>query len=1008
MIKSIVSGVDVTSDPKRQECGAPDYIIMKKQIPVGFIEAKDVGISLDQIEKSDQLTRYRASLDNLILTDYVEFRFYRNGKHVSTAKIGTIKKNRIVAEEEQWTKILTLIQEFCAYQGQTIKSAEKLAVMMANKAKLMRVILHNALKQDNQDNSLREQYAAFKRILIHDLTEEDFADIYAQTIAYGLFSARLHDTTLEDFSRQEAIFLVPKTNPFLRQLFSYITGPDLDERIVWIVDELANVFQACNIKEILRNFGLYTQKIDPMIHFYATFLKEYNPKLRKKRGVYYTPQPIVNFIIKSVDKTIIKEFKLSDGLADIKKTKVEIDNNGQKELKTYPQVQILDPAVGTGTFLSEVIKYILNRFKDQEGIWSAYVENELLDRLYGFEILIAPYAMCHLKLELLLNTTNYKPKAHKRLHVYLTNSLEEPQIDNETAFASWLSHEASEANEIKKQAPIMVIIGNPPYSVSSVNKGIWITNLLKDYKQGLKEKKLNLDDDYIKFIRFAEYYISKNQYGIIGMITNNTYLDGITHRQMRKHLLDTFDKIYIYDLHGNVKKNEKTPDGGKDENVFDIQQGVAISLMLKKMNSQKKLAQVFYQDIYGKRNDKYQKLWKSDVSTVQWKKIKPIEPFYFFVERSSAQSIDGSKYFNVTDLFKTYGNGIGTDRDHLFYSQQRDELKKRIKTLYLKNELTTAFIEEYNIRNSSSYNLLNRLEKSEFDEKFIHKCLYRPFDVRYLYYNPKLTSRPAHKIMKHLYENNIALLVTRQLSTEQFKHTFITSMIVDRDPLSVATRERTQVFPIYIQLEDINENRDLISLDRVPNFRMDVINKLSKITGLNFSQEKECTIDKYAPIDILDYIYAILHSPTYRIKLNDTLKSDFPKIPYPSDGETFWKVVKIGETLRKLHLLKQTDKTKITTKFPKEGSNIVEKVKFIQKNNTGQIWINNKQYFECVPLTAWEFFIGNYQPAQKWLKDRVGIELKYEDIIHYQRIIYILNETDEITRKSDELVKQLL
>lgn len=467
---------------------------------------------------------------------------------------------------------------------------------MAGKARLLENIIEQAMNDETEsyaNENLHGQYQAFKDVLIQELKPADFADIYAQTIAYGMFAARLHDDTPENFSREEAARLIPKTNPFLRQIFNNLAGNDLDERIAWVVDDLVTVFQATNIEKIMKTYGQGKLHNDPMIHFYEDFLAEYNPKLRKSKGVWYTPQPVVSFIVRAVDEILQKEFGLPEGLADYSMIEREVaveqscdkrTTDGMKhEKRKFHRVQILDPATGTGTFLAEVVNQIYDRYRDQQGIWQQYVEQHLLPRLNGFEILMASYAVAHLKLDMLLGETGYQHQTDKRLHIYLTNSLEESNNEPRTLFAQWLSREATEANVIKRDCPVMVMIGNPPYSVSSQNKGVWINRLLDDYKADLNERNIQpLSDDYIKFIRLGQHYIEKNGEGVLAFICNNSFLDGVIHRQMRKSLTQTFDKIYVLDLHGNSRKKETTPDGGKDENVFDIMQGVSINIFIKK------------------------------------------------------------------------------------------------------------------------------------------------------------------------------------------------------------------------------------------------------------------------------------------------------------------------------------------------------------------------------------------------------------------------------------------
>ncbi len=598
LIESLIPGVTVTNEPKRFKFGAPDYIITKKDIPVGFIEAKDIGDQdLYGKKKSghkEQFDRYKKSLSNLVFTDYLQFLFYRDGKLITEISIGAVEDGKIKPLSQNFEEFENLITDFTSHVIQSIRSPKRLAEMMAGKARLLFDILNKSLTSDEEnddDSTLKEQMKAFKQILIHNIKPNEFADIYAQTIAYGMFAARLHDETLENFSRQEAAELIPKSNPFLRRLFGYIAGPDIDDRIKWIVDDLAEIFLHCDVEQILSNYGKSTQTEDPIIHFYETFLSEYDPRLRKSRGVWYTPKPVVNFIVRAVDDILRAEFGLSQGLADTSKTTIKVNTDiqdkrsatGYKQVKKeVHRVQILDPATGTGTFLAEVIRHIYKKFKGQEGIWGGYVKNELLPRLNGFELLMASYAMAHLKLDLLLKETGYTHNDSQRFRVFLTNSLEEYHKDTGTLFANWLSAEASEANRVKRDTPVMCIIGNPPYSVSSANKGDWIQNLIADYKKNLNERKINLDDDYIKFIRYGQHYIDKNGSGVLAYISNNSFIDGITHRQMRKSLLESFDKIYILDLHGSSMKNETTPDGGKDENVFDIRQGVSINILDKK------------------------------------------------------------------------------------------------------------------------------------------------------------------------------------------------------------------------------------------------------------------------------------------------------------------------------------------------------------------------------------------------------------------------------------------
>ena len=482
VLERIADGLDVTNEPKRTtDVGNPDYIISKGEIAVGFIEAKDIGKNLGSPEFKEQFERYKRGLDNLIITDYLTFLFYENGKLVWDTKIGEINVDRtsITPLEENFKAFENRIKEFCEYVSQTIKSPKRLAELMAGKARLLENIIEGAINADAEDtenieenSTLQEQYKAFRNILIHDLSVKDFADIYAQTLAYGMFSARIHDETLDTFSRQEASDLIPKTNPFLRKLFDSIAGIDIDRRIKVTVDNLADVFRATDVKELLKNFGKSTQTQDPIIHFYETFLAKYDSALRRARGVWYTPEPIVNFIVRGIDHILKREFNLENGLADTSKTTINIktDKPDRRKKHGYTEiqrivhkVQILDPATGTGTFLAQIIKHIyFNNFENSEGAWSKYVEDDLIPRLNGFELLMASYSVAHLKLDMLLSETNYVSQKEQRFNIYLTNSLEEHHPDTGGLFSSWLSKEANEANWIKRDTPVMVVLGNPP------------------------------------------------------------------------------------------------------------------------------------------------------------------------------------------------------------------------------------------------------------------------------------------------------------------------------------------------------------------------------------------------------------------------------------------------------------------------------------------------------------------------------------------------------------------
>ena len=863
---------------------------------------------------------------------------------------------------------------------------------------------------------------AFRKHLIHDIEPTAFADIYAQTVAYGMFAARLHDPTPATFTRAEAAELIPANNPFLRKFFQHIAGYDLDARIRWIVDDLADVFRAADVGALMQDYGKATQRNDPFLHFYETFLGAYNPKLRKSRGVYYTPEPVVHFIVRAVDEILRTEFDMPKGLADTAKTVIEVDaqpsaagkGKSKKYKKKVHRVQILDPATGTGTFLAAIVQQIYARqFSDHKGVWPNYVREELIPRLNGFEVLMASYAMAHTKLEMVLRESGCDLGA-QRLRIFLTNALEEHHPDTGSLFSQWLSTEANEANFIKRDTPVMVVIGNPPYAVSSSNKGDWIQNKIADYKKDLNERKINLDDDYIKFIRYGEHLIGKTGKGTLAYISNNSFLDGVTHRQMRKHLLETFDKIYILNLHGNARKKETAPDGSSDKNVFDIMAGVSINLFIKTGNKKKgALADVLHHDLYGERESKYEFLWANNLNQVKFQKLALQAPQYFFVPMDYGLQAEYEKGLSVRDLFVNQNSGIQTKRDKLTVAFSEKEIYKVKNDLLKLDEIEIR--QKYNLpEDGRDWTIAWAKSDIENNAPQIKPFLYRPFDVRHTLYTGKtkgFIAYPRHNTMQHMFmAENIGLIFNRNNPVRKTGVIFLSKHITDLRTWSAPGSEGTDYLaPLYIYPETEQQNLDG-QQTREPNLAPNIVKTIAAGLGLTFTPEKqtaEKTSDKtFAPIDLLDYIYAVLHSPAYREKYKAFLKIDFPRVPYPTDKKQFRQLIKLGGQLRTLHLLESPTLDTLITGYPETGDHIITKPEYKitdPKTRRGNVHINKKQYFTNVPETAWNFHIGGYQPAQKWLKDRKHRELTPDDVFHYQKIIVALFETERLMGEIDKL-----
>ena len=1037
LLKALLPDVTTINEPKRPavDCGEPDYVLTRPNgVPLGYVEAKDLVARLDDDKHKEQFDRYRRGLGNIIFTNYLEFQLWRGDKERKKVEIAALRGDKIHPLRDNFDQFAELIKAFESYKAPPISSSHDLARRMADKARLLAHVVERALtgaaprRASAQD--LGGQLAVFREYLISDLSPKEFADVYAQTIAYGMFAARLHDQTAGDggdFSRRKAAELIPESNPLLRMFFQHIAGYDLDNRIQWIVDDLAAIFRAVDVAELMTDFVKTNGRTDPFIHFYETFLGEYDPRLRKGRGVYYTPEPVVHFIVCAVDDILKKEFQLADGLADTAKTTVEVNTkeegkhsktNFKRISKKAPKVQILDPAAGTGTFLAQVVARIYKKFARQKGVWPSYVKQELLPRLNGFEVLMAPYAMAHLKLEMILQQTGCDLNG-ERLRIFLTNSLEEYHIDNGVLLASWLSAESMEANLIKKDAPVMVVLGNPPYSGISSNKGDWITSLIDEYKhidgKHFGEKKHWLNDDYVKFIRYGQHFIDRNGEGILAYINNHSFLDNPTFRGMRWRLMRSFDKIYILDLHGNSKRKERSPDGSPDKNVFDIQVGVSINLFVK--TGQKKpdaLGKVFHFDLFGERESKYEFLWNHSMNQVKFKRLKPAAPHYFFTPRDYSLESKYQKGFSVADLMPVNTSGIITSRDSLVIDSDENTLLNRIKDFTDASQSdedirrryfgTPKTPRKYPAGDTRGWKLVEARKKiaNHPHRDIIKTIAYRPFDRRHIYYHPDMVDWGREKIMDHfLIGENVGLALSKQFKASPgYHHVFVTKEIFESSLVSNKTGEIGYGFPLYLYPGRKPRSKEQGIGEppvRKPNLNLELVKEIATHLKMEFAYEGEQRRNAFSAEDLLDYIYAALHSPGYRETYRELLKTDFPRVPFPAERKQFRALVKIGAELRSLHLMESEKLNKLTTSYPQTGDNIVRQV----KREKDKVHINNTQHFARLPEVAWNFHIGGFQPAQKYLKDRKNRELTFDEIRHYQKIIVALVETAKIMRKID-------
>ena len=997
MTALLPKGYTIVNEPARIACGAPDYIILHGDVPMAFMEAKDLDDhDLDgNREHREQFERYKNSLNNIIFTDYLDFHLYIGGEFQDAVRLAEIRGNKIVVNEANEEPFLQMVSRLINSKPQKITSPIKLAKVMASKARMLAQVIEKALDNDPEGTTeLAQQMKVFKDLLIHDLNNKTFADIYAQTIAYGLFSARLNDPSPDDFSRMEANTLIPKSNPFLRKIFNDIAGFNIDDRIEWIVDDLVAAFRVTDMDTVMKDFGEATKRTDPMMHFYEDFLSQYDPQTKAQRGVYYTPQPVVDFIVRAVDDILKRDFNLPMGLADNSMIDHEVvydQYSGKKgESKTMKKqmhrVQILDPATGTGTFLASVIRQIHANMEGQWGAWDNYVEQHLLPRLNGFELMMASYTIAHLKLNMVLRETGFAQQSDKRLRVYLTNSLEEHNVDTGTLFSAAISQESNEASRIKRDCPVMVMIGNPPYSVSSSNNSDYILRLLNDYKKNLNERNIQpLSDDYIKFIRLGQEYINKTGEGILAFICNNTFLDGIIHRQMRKELMQKFNEIYILDLHGNSRKKETAPDASKDENVFDIMQGVSINILVKKP-SKTNDCKVYHCDLFGGRENKYEFLNSNSLASIEWVKLFPNEPYNFFVPKDFSTQEEYEKGFKIDELFINNVSGIKTSNDKLNVKDNEKEVQELINDAIALDEESFRLKRKAgpDTRDWSVKRALADIRENK-DSLLIAQYYYRPFDTKFIVYTGRtngIVAWPRFRSLRAMLSPLNFAFCTIRINRDYNFAILVTNKIADKTLLS--SKDDINIFPLYNlgEAESIFEKTSHL----IPNFNSTIVNIIER--GID---------ETVQPMDLFDYIYAVLHSPNYRAKYKEFLKIDFPRIPYPENKEEYHRLAAIGAQLRSLHLMESVLPTK-HAQFNKPGSNVVDKPEY----KGGSVWINKKQCFEDVPKTAWSFYIGGYQPAQKWLKDRRGRTLTFDDIAHYRKIITVLLETDRLMKEIDE------
>ncbi len=998
----------VTILPKKTDAGSPDFRIWDgTQNIVGYIEAKKPGENLDHTEHSEQLNRYLKTFPNLILTDFFEFRLYRDGELIDKTFVArsSLALQGITPPVENEEKFLALLEKFFSFSLPIVRSSEELARELAKRTRFLRdeVITLEMEQQQKGEGELYGFYDTFRRFLIANLKEPDFADLFSQTITYGMFAARTRSTN--GFNRKLAYDLIPKTIGILRNVFRFVSQGDLPRNMEVMIDDIADVLNAADVKNILQEYYKAGKGKDPIVHFYETFLAEYDPSTREKRGVYYTPEPVVRYIVRSVHQILKSHFDMPDGLA-------------------AKGVTVLDPAGGTLTFPAEAIRLAMKEYGNKygEGGIRKFISDQVLQNFHAFELMMAPYAIGHIKVSFLLEELGYSMGEDERFRLYLTNTLDMEDLQQtQIPGLESLSDESHDAGRLKKDEEILVIMGNPPYSGHSANKNDWTERLLKENMDGaasyyqvdgkpLGEKNPKwLQDDYVKFLRFAQWKIHKAGRGIVAMITNHSYLDNPTFRGMRQSLMNTFNEIFILDLHGNTLKKETTPDGGKDENVFDIRQGVGIAIMVKTAN--KKGCKVYVNDLYGLREEKYKWLDAKAFSKKNFENVKPLSPFYF-LKKTYTKGIESYlNWMGVQEIFPLNSVGIVTARDKLTIKWDALDVFNTVR-LFSKMDAELAR-QTYELRKDARdwqvKMAQDDINKSGPIPEYVKPILYRPFDVRFTYYtgiSRGFHCMPRSEVMQHMLKGNLGLSVVRQVKASEWQHALIADNIIESCFISNRTSEISYLFPLYLYPPEQEKRKQagiqtLILFEPEQEYGKD--GRKPNIAPKVFALLGEAFGNNPTPEQILYYSYAVLYSNAYREKYAEFLKIDFPRIPFTGNSQLFLQMAALGEELARLHLLNSKILNNPVAKYRGTGDDIIQKPVYHEQSRC--VFINYTKYFEGISREVWEYRIGGYQVMHKYLNDRKGRQMN--DPATYCKIATAISATIAVQKRLDPLFEQL-
>jgi hypothetical protein len=945
-----LAGLAVTQIPRKTHECLLDFQVRRGEAIAGYVEAKRPSSNLDKAAESEQVRRYRRTFPNLLLTNFREFRLYRAGELAGRADAGRLDGG---AE-----RLLALFDLFCDFAPPASASTAVLAERLAGRTRILAERIHDLMARGAEEAAgLRRFYQAFSDFLLAGLDLREFVDLYAQTLTYGLLAARWQAG--EAFDREIAAKSIPASSGILREVFLHISLGDPHPSIGWIVDEIVAILAAAPVRRMLRE-PRRTRGRDPVLDFYQTFLRCYDPGLRRRRGVFYTPPELVSYVVRSVHRLLATRFDRRDGLAD-------------------PEVTLLDPAAGTLTFVVEAVRCAVEavRAETGEGGVPALLRDHVLRDFHAFELMMAPYAVGHLKMSLILEEMGRPLSRGERFPLYLTNALEDLDDLEQSSlpFVAALTQEAREAGRVKKERRITVVLGNPPWSGHSANQGERLDELIREPYEAADGRTVAgydrvageplgernpkwLQDDYVKFLRFAQRKIDQAGEGIVAFVTNHSFLDNPTFRGLRWSLMETFDEIHVLDLHGNRKKRELSPDGSADANVFeDVRQGAAVALLVKRPGLPKRVLRA---DLQGSRAGKLQWLRERDVESTPWREIAPRGPAFLFAPRDAVLEAEYRRGIPLNGIFVKGSAGIVTGRDAFALDTDPGELRRRI--LWLRTSTAPGELLPGAPAETATWKLARAMERARADAEWrdrFQRLLYRPFDWRTVFYADYVIERPREGVMRHLLAGpNLGLIVPRQCK-EEFGALATGDLAAHK---AVSAYDVNTLFPLWLYPEG-----RLAGERPRANLSPEGLGQLTARLG-----------EEPPPALVFEYVYAVLYSPPYRRRYADLLRTDFPCIPLPRDRGAFLELSALGAILVDLHLLRSDRLRQPAVRF--EGGR-----------------------FEGIEPEVWAYRVGGYQVLDRWLAARKGRALRLEEIEEFRKVAAALRETIGVERRIAEV-----